>query len=568
MNRFICCKRTTRKEDDDCDEPVQIEGCKRSVRRQSAKSYDWPAGKMESYEMEEKARDKTPEAPRTEIPQSKVQKDPTGEKFVKRALSLRQHRNGSLESSTKADIDEKRYPPDGEISEPDKCEHEDVELLCQAEVKQTMLERTGGVHSFASRHPTLTQSFNERLTTTREKIQNTSNHGNGIVPLYSRRPQTDLNHPVADHEEKQRSGNKLPVSLRLPPLKPLVCRPFSERRSLLSQIRTHQSEVGQGEDNADEPDGYLDTCSRENNHKGAKSKVFATPKRRPMSEVQPKMRKNNTLSPSMECHTGAQTLPRESGRSINTRSLLDAMRCSTDDSDDSEPSPTVPRSLKLPMDKQRLTGAMPRRDDLATRPTRGAMASSTAAAAATALASGPSPEDRFIMALFDYRACTEKDMNMKKGQILLLLDDSCPDWWYAKARGVVAQGFVPSNFVAEWHLLELEPWYFGKFGREEADRILMKSHVENGDFLIRDSDSRKHYLAMSVRNGGIVSHYLICPIQEGGFYIVPSPEAKFTSLRHFITHYTRVADGLCIRLRNPVSKEENEAYVYTESWLS
>ena len=148
---------------------------------------------------------------------------------------------------------------------------------------------------------------------------------------------------------------------------------------------------------------------------------------------------------------------------------------------------------------------------------------------------------------------------MKKGQILLLLDDSCPDWWYAKARGVVAQGFVPSNFVAEWHLLELEPWYFGKFGRQEAEAILMKSHVENGDFLIRDS-SRKHYLAMSVRNGGIVSHYLIWPLQEGGFYIHFS--TKFVSLRHLVAYYKRAASGLCTRLRNHVSMEEKADYVY------
>ena len=56
---------------------------------------------------------------------------------------------------------------------------------------------------------------------------------------------------------------------------------------------------------------------------------------------------------------------------------------------------------------------------------------------------------KLFVAKYDYDARTDEDLSFKKGEILEIVDDTCGDWWRARSRSSLMEGYVPNNFVAE-----------------------------------------------------------------------------------------------------------------------
>eukprot|EP00729_Bicosta_minor_P008023 gene8023-24966_t len=56
--------------------------------------------------------------------------------------------------------------------------------------------------------------------------------------------------------------------------------------------------------------------------------------------------------------------------------------------------------------------------------------------------------DLLLQALYDFDGEEDTDLTMSKGDVLIVVDDSNPDWWDAKvASAPERHGFVPSNYV-------------------------------------------------------------------------------------------------------------------------
>eukprot|EP00045_Choanoeca_perplexa_P006657 m.57320 g.57320 ORF g.57320 m.57320 type:complete len:503 (+) comp13722_c0_seq1:274-1782(+) len=157
-------------------------------------------------------------------------------------------------------------------------------------------------------------------------------------------------------------------------------------------------------------------------------------------------------------------------------------------------------------------------------------------------------ESNVFIALYDYDARTKDDLNFKKGEKLVILNNSDGDWWQARSLATQQTGYIPSNYVAEVQSIESEDWYHGRIKRAEAEKVLVLTGNE-GSFLIRESESKPGQYALSIRTGDIVKHYSIRTLDAGGYYI--TSRVTFQSLRELVEHYRRDADGLTCMLREP-----------------
>nr|XP_055205036.1 tyrosine-protein kinase Blk isoform X6 [Gorilla gorilla gorilla] len=149
-------------------------------------------------------------------------------------------------------------------------------------------------------------------------------------------------------------------------------------------------------------------------------------------------------------------------------------------------------------------------------------------------------EDKhFVVALYDYTAMNDRDLQMLKGEKLQVLKGT-GDWWLARSLVTGREGYVPSNFVARVESLEMERWFFRSLGRKEAERQLLAPINKAGSFLIRESETNKGAFSLSVKDvttqGELIKHYKIRSLDEGGYYI--SPRITFPSLQALVQHYS------------------------------
>ena len=61
-----------------------------------------------------------------------------------------------------------------------------------------------------------------------------------------------------------------------------------------------------------------------------------------------------------------------------------------------------------------------------------------------------------FVAKYGYASRTDDDLGFKKGDSLYILDMDDRDWWFAKAKHTGQEGYIPSNYVAEFNSLEAE----------------------------------------------------------------------------------------------------------------
>ncbi|KAI1897431.1 hypothetical protein AGOR_G00083220 [Albula goreensis] len=161
------------------------------------------------------------------------------------------------------------------------------------------------------------------------------------------------------------------------------------------------------------------------------------------------------------------------------------------------------------------------------------------------------------IALYDYTARTDDDLSFSAGDKLEALDKSAGEWWLARALtgiSVNKQGYIPANYVAPVESLDAEPWYFPDTKRADAEKMLLSEGNQHGAFLIRECESQKGELSLSVLDNGKVKHYRLRKVDGGGYYV--SPTRRFLTLKELIEHYSRQEDGLCVRLCEPCKKLE------------
>ncbi|XP_057283735.1 tyrosine-protein kinase Blk isoform X2 [Pezoporus wallicus] len=159
-------------------------------------------------------------------------------------------------------------------------------------------------------------------------------------------------------------------------------------------------------------------------------------------------------------------------------------------------------------------------------------------------------DNLIVIALYDFPASSDRDLQLVKGEKLQVLSNE-GDWWLAKSLSSGRKGYIPSNFVAQVDSLEEEKWYFKALSRKDAERLLLSSGNKVGSFLVRESETSKGAYSLSVRDsdsahGDIIKHYRIRSLDGGGYYI--SPRMTFSSLPELIHHYSQKGDGLCQRL--------------------
>uniref|UniRef100_A0A673B2W2 Tyrosine-protein kinase n=1 Tax=Sphaeramia orbicularis TaxID=375764 RepID=A0A673B2W2_9TELE len=168
------------------------------------------------------------------------------------------------------------------------------------------------------------------------------------------------------------------------------------------------------------------------------------------------------------------------------------------------------------------------------------------------------PENRtnVYVALYDYSARTEEDLSFNTGDRLEALDKSAGDWWFARAlSGVSAakQGYIPANYVARL-LIVICRWYFPETKRQDAEKMLLAEGNHQGAFLIRNCESQRGELSLSVLDSGRVKHYKLRKLDNGHYYV--SRTKSFETLRELVEYYSKQADGLCVQLGEPCKKME------------
>ena len=64
---------------------------------------------------------------------------------------------------------------------------------------------------------------------------------------------------------------------------------------------------------------------------------------------------------------------------------------------------------------------------------------------------------KIFVALYDYDARTDEDLSFRKGEHLIILNDTQGDWWFARSKATKGEGYIPSNYVAKLESIEAEP---------------------------------------------------------------------------------------------------------------
>ncbi|XP_048842338.1 tyrosine-protein kinase SRK2 [Brienomyrus brachyistius] len=168
----------------------------------------------------------------------------------------------------------------------------------------------------------------------------------------------------------------------------------------------------------------------------------------------------------------------------------------------------------------------------------------------------PLPEEhRFYVALYDYTARTDDDLSVRAGDNLEVLHKHTEEWWIVRAlTGISAskEGYVPSNYLAAQESVYAEPWYFPDTKRADAEKLLLCDRNVHGAFLIRERESQRGELSLSVLDDGKVKHYKVLRSTDGEYYI--SKSHTFRTLKDLVRHYSIDAGGLCVRLTVPCKK--------------
>ena len=66
------------------------------------------------------------------------------------------------------------------------------------------------------------------------------------------------------------------------------------------------------------------------------------------------------------------------------------------------------------------------------------------------------PNHPLFVGKYDYFSKANGDLSFKKGDLLYVLNTDERDWWFVKSKDTGQEGYIPSNFVAEYNTMDAE----------------------------------------------------------------------------------------------------------------
>ncbi|XP_060067177.1 growth factor receptor-bound protein 2-like [Ylistrum balloti] len=134
-------------------------------------------------------------------------------------------------------------------------------------------------------------------------------------------------------------------------------------------------------------------------------------------------------------------------------------------------------------------------------------------------------------AIYDFSPTKEDELAFKKNDTIVITDKhSDENWWSAQHYdNPKKKGMVPKNYI------EMKPhkWYEGLITRKQAEEKLMQKNVQNGHFLLRDSESSPGDFSLSIRFKNQVQHFKILQ-EENKFHLWV---VKFPSINKLIEYH-------------------------------
>ncbi|KAK2905918.1 cytoplasmic protein NCK2a [Channa argus] len=164
-----------------------------------------------------------------------------------------------------------------------------------------------------------------------------------------------------------------------------------------------------------------------------------------------------------------------------------------------------------------------------------------------------------VQTLYPFSSVTEEELNFEKGEVMEVVEkpENDPEWWRCKnSRGMV--GLVPKNYVM---VLDERPglpsstsgspqnrflaparsgkfagrdWYYGNITRHQAE-CMLNERGQEGDFLIRDSESSPSDFSVSLKAVGKNKHFKV-QLSDGVYCI---GQRKFNSMDELVEHYKK-----------------------------
>ena len=68
----------------------------------------------------------------------------------------------------------------------------------------------------------------------------------------------------------------------------------------------------------------------------------------------------------------------------------------------------------------------------------------------------PAPNYPVYVGKYDYDSRTDDDLSFKKGDLMYIISTDEGDWWFARSKDNGREGYIPSNYVAEYKSLDAE----------------------------------------------------------------------------------------------------------------
>ncbi|KAM9344262.1 cytoplasmic protein NCK2a [Pholidichthys leucotaenia] len=192
-------------------------------------------------------------------------------------------------------------------------------------------------------------------------------------------------------------------------------------------------------------------------------------------------------------------------------------------------------------------------------PSGGHRRSSQGTLVANGRAGGRGAVLHLVQTLYPFSSATEEELNFEKGEIMEVVEkpENDPEWWRCKnSRGMV--GLVPKNYVmvldertgppsstsgspqnrsvgpARSGRFAGRDWYYGNITRHQAECILNEKG-EEGDFLIRDSESSPSDFSISLKAVGKNKHFKV-QLSDGVYCI---GQRRFNSMEELVEHYKK-----------------------------
>ncbi|XP_053129996.1 tyrosine-protein kinase BTK isoform X2 [Hemicordylus capensis] len=169
---------------------------------------------------------------------------------------------------------------------------------------------------------------------------------------------------------------------------------------------------------------------------------------------------------------------------------------------------------------------------------------------------------RKVVALYDYAPMNERDLQLRKGEEYVVLEESCDSWWKAQDQAG-KEGYIPSNYVTETKdSLEMFEWYLKNITRRQAEQML-KKEGKDGGFIVRDSISKtgKYTVSVFAKSSGdpqgTIRHYVVCSTPQNQYFL--AEKHLFNSIPELINYHQHNSAGLISRLKYPVSSQQKTA---------